>query len=113
MNSDEGEDSSGNGGGSKRNSSSEGVEANIFHALFSVSVIIPNEASVSRDYKGANFIERSKSRDGVVRLFFRLIPADSNRVTHLESICTRLSCFIFSPALCLTTDVATGAFFGQ
>lgn len=108
MNSDEGEDSSGNGGSSKRNSSSEGVEANIFHALFSVSVII-----VSRDYKGANFIERSKSRDGVVRLFFRLIPADSNRVTHLESICTRLSCFIFSPALCLTTDVATGAFFGQ
>ena len=84
MNSDEGEDSSGNGGGSKRNSSSEGVEANIFHALFSFSVFF-----FSRDYKGANFIERSKSRDGVVRLFFRLIPADGNRVTHSESLCTR------------------------
>lgn len=84
MNSDEGEDSSGDGGGSKRNSSSEGVEANIFHALFSTSVF-----SSVRNYKGANFIERSESRDSVVRLFFRLIPADSNRVTHSESLCTR------------------------
>jgi len=107
MNSDEGEDSSGNGGGGKRNSSSEGVEANIFHALFSSSVFF-----AFRNDKGANFIERSKSRDGVVRLFFRLIPADGNRVTHFESLCTRYSCFIFSPALCLTSDFSTRAFFG-